>query len=345
MGRQNNSSTNGRGSNNVRGTNNRPGTPSAQQPSLLSTPPKSTPANNESASKMLPTPISRGTSQSDADRTAREGAVSAPAGGPDLKPIEDLLGCMKSTLSVLGATFDSLSAQTVKVTELVPTIGALHQIEGVRAQFDEQKKVQEERMQAVKEQIADEMKNLVRTRLKDQVGVIVRAVVKREVASRVQKQLQLHIPGTLKEELEEYKRHVIEVKRSLHNAEAKRHNALIRSASLDEPLHPLLRPLEQVQGSRPAYDLEPPTASRSFPRDIEMLIKSPHNVVKELLRDYGLVEPTKRKGETQHGSREEDINRFMSFIGVGFQLVPSSPTQGGQWQPQSPLLTRVQYPQ
>ena len=47
---------------------------------------------------------------------------------PDLLAVNELLLTMKSTLSALGKTFDTLGEQTTKVAELGPAIEATHQV-------------------------------------------------------------------------------------------------------------------------------------------------------------------------------------------------------------------------
>jgi hypothetical protein len=47
---------------------------------------------------------------------------------PDLVAVNELLSTMKSTLSALGKTFDTLGEQTTKVAELGPAMEATHQV-------------------------------------------------------------------------------------------------------------------------------------------------------------------------------------------------------------------------
>lgn len=46
----------------------------------------------------------------------------------DVEAVNELLGTMKLTLGALGATFDTLGEQTMKVAELGPAIDANHQV-------------------------------------------------------------------------------------------------------------------------------------------------------------------------------------------------------------------------
>ncbi|KAI0918910.1 hypothetical protein AcV5_001968 [Taiwanofungus camphoratus] len=339
---------------------------------------------------MLTTPTSPGSAATPA-LASRD--TTAPY-GPDLQAVNELLGTMKLTLSTLGVTFDTLSDQTVKLAALGPAISAIHQVDIVRKQLADQQQQQEERMQGVKRLLSEELKTHLRNHLTSQMNSIVKEVVQREVENRVRQQLTVQIPESLRKEVLEYKRQILEVKTSLHNSEARRHNALIRSTALDEPLRPLLRPLSRdsspcspsstrKQGaSSPKlsdttfsshsataalhYDLHSATPSPLFPRDIANMLRLEPDTVRTLMKEYGLMgsgasqskvvnsgsqqlNSEKRDKTNQllidgEGSREENVNRFMSFIGVGLQLVPSSPTQGKQTQLQSPLVARASYP-
>lgn len=168
---------------------------------------------------------------------ARNAAVNQ-----DLEVVHELLGTMKLMLGTLGSTFDVLGDQTIKVATLPAAIDAVHQIATVRQQLDDQHKGQEERMMEVKRLLLEEVRNRLYVRLKDTASTIVREIIQREIAERVRKQLQEQVPQSMRDEVIRYKHQIMEVKVSLHNSEARRHNALIRSNSLDEPLRPLLRP-------------------------------------------------------------------------------------------------------
>ncbi|KAH8087875.1 hypothetical protein BXZ70DRAFT_875678, partial [Cristinia sonorae] len=238
----------------------------------------------------------------------------------DVEAVEELLGTMKLTLTALGSTFDTLGEQTLHVAALGPAIDANHQISLVRKQLEDQHKRQEARMVEVKAMLKEEVLDpRLQEKLREIASVVVKEIVRREIAERVRKELQEQIPQDMREQAARYKRQLMEVKASLHNSEARRYNALIRSSALDEPLQPLLRPFSKI-------DLTPPTPSPLFPRDITGLMRLSPNEARTLVRDYGLEPLTipetsfvesfeTRKNEPQ-SSREEDLNRFMSYIGV-----------------------------
>lgn len=151
------------------------------------------------------------------------------------------------------------------------------------------------------------------------------------------------------------------------NSEARRHNSLIRTSTLDEPLRSLLRPLpppvvpstplsgntvvpsppstlgpnvnptsppqeiatlpdlrvnSRFDGLRGPLMLVLPTPSPLFPHDLPSLMKLGAEEVATLARDYGLLpsHPSERGSSGAEGRKEENLNRFLSYIGVSFKL-------------------------
>ncbi|KAH9946436.1 hypothetical protein B0H21DRAFT_693650 [Amylocystis lapponica] len=255
---------------------------------------------------------------------SRTNGAAAPIAA-DVQAVGELLDTMKLTLNAMAATFDTLSEQTTKVAELGPTIDAMHQIRLVRKQLSEQHQRQEERMQGVKKLLSEDLKVQLRDYLTPQVNLIVKEIIQREVAERVQRQLRAQVPEKLREEVKHYKHQITTVKHSLHNSEARRHNSLICSSGLDEPLRPLLRPLPM------------PTPSPLFPHDLASLTRLEPEAIKALLNDYGLVASAPHRAESPEGSSaapakkvrfevavdeedkmsfRENMNRFIQYIGV-----------------------------
>jgi len=100
----------------------------------------------------------------------------------------------------------------------------------------------------------------------------------------------------------DHKQRLEEVHISLQNAEARRANALLRSSHLMDPLQPLLRPTG--------------TISPRFPRDLTALFALDGSAAKALSLEYGLPDG----GD----ARERNLNRFMQFCGVSYQMVPTT---------------------
>ncbi|KAI0753324.1 hypothetical protein C8Q80DRAFT_507067 [Daedaleopsis nitida] len=127
------------------------------------------------------------------------------------------------------------------------------------------------------------------------------------------------------------------------------------------------------------WDIEATTPSPLFPRDMMALVSLRPDEANALVRDYGLASgegdeaidkhvrhrggpqgsrPNDTSGtnvgDSGHGwtdaglqsTREDDINRFMRFIGVGFEVLPTPPRSTSKSRPEiitSPLVERPDY--
>ncbi|EJD40258.1 hypothetical protein AURDEDRAFT_115906 [Auricularia subglabra TFB-10046 SS5] len=222
---------------------------------------------------------------------------------PDLEAIHELLGTMRETLSALGTTFDHLGEQTARVARLGPAIDTAHQINQLRRQLQRQEAKQEERMREVEVLLRDVLKSQIAEHLSGAVRNMVRDGIQKRVKERVAEELSKQVPAQLKDQLAEHKKQLEDVRHGLFNSEARRANALLRSSHLTEPLHPLLTP-----GGAP---------SPIFPKDLATLFGATTSTARALLKEHGLPDP--REDET----RERMLNRFMSHIGVAFQMVPA----------------------
>ncbi|KAI0783006.1 hypothetical protein C8Q75DRAFT_811231 [Abortiporus biennis] len=340
-------------------------------------------------------------------------STSLPPDGPALKDkqaVTELLDTMKSTVGAVGATLDVLGNQTIKIASLVPAIDANNQISTVTKQVSDHYAKQEKKMEEVKDLFKKELNNTqLQERLKQVALVYAQEVIRREIAERVRKELEQQVTQDMREQVAQYQRRILEIRTLLENSEARRHNALIRSNNLEEPLKPLLRPLPpsptladlpstpssgktivndlisppnqplpkttrpndrtqqkaQQRNSIPPkpelaelviennprtmireMNLVPPTPSPLFPRNLSSLMKMGVDDAKALVSEYGLHSgspPAASARESGQESREEILNRFMSHIGVGFQLVPGPTSPGAKNTPQSPthIMTRT----
>lgn len=116
-------------------------------------------------------------------------------------------------------------------------------------------------------------------------------------------------------------------------------NALVPSTALDEPLGKLLRPSSAssrgMQGAAQGSDfvgavggsvIDLPTPSPLFPANASALINLKHDDLRRLLHEYQLTEARPiaqgkpSPGLLRQDLKEQDINTFLSFIGVGPDL-------------------------
>ncbi|KAH9942239.1 uncharacterized protein BXZ73DRAFT_97657 [Epithele typhae] len=365
--------------------------------------PPSPPLSPEEKRATLPkTPCGDGTTtngQAETNQAERQ----LPSADAAAVAVSELLGNMTGTLDTLRKTFEVLQIQTERVAALGPMVGAMNDIRLVKSDLTQQHIHQDHRMEQVRTEVQEKVKAHVRESLRPRVPELVAEIVRREVAERVRRELKEKIPERTREQLRAYKMQVLEAKMRLHNSEARRANALIRSSALHEPLKPLLRPLGVPQpplsptattacGSTRATvggvaptppatlktkagkhltvdtaahgtgedDAEMPSSSPLFPRDLATLVQLGADEARALVRDYGLVEDVDEEEEAmkasvgkglrggsgagkkgrpvsgltglsdasdwagREGSREDHLNRFMKYIGVGFQVLPAA---------------------
>ncbi|KAG9104536.1 hypothetical protein FRC06_001622 [Ceratobasidium sp. 370] len=222
---------------------------------------------------------------------------------PDVAGLEQLRQTMQATMGMLGSTFDYLGEQTARVASLGPAVEASHQIHQLRRQVHAQDRKQEERMQEIKSLLQDVLKEQIAEHLRAHVFEMIREKVEELVADKVKAALTQQIPEKLRQQVKEHRQHLAEVKRCLHNSEARRANATLRNhgSAIREPLHELL----MADGN----------PSELWPQDLAQLFGYSNDTAKRLLDDYELTyahdDPTERM-----------LNKFMAHIGVGFQMVP-----------------------
>lgn len=331
-----------------------------QQPTPESTPPSDV-RDGDSPPTMLATPISPTSDPANATEMKAQSATGVSA--PNMHVIHELLHAFKATLGTLGSTIDILGEQPERLSEVSQAIDAEHQIRVVREQVEQQHGAQEEEMQKVKKFVSDEVKAQVRDALRAQVNRIVSGIVQKEITKRIQAQLAVQIPSKLREDAREFKQKLLEAKINLHNSEARRMNALVPSTALDEPLGKLLRPSSAssrgMQGAAQGSDfvgavggsvIDLPTPSPLFPANASALINLKHDDLRRLLHEYQLTEARPiaqgkpSPGLLRQDLKEQDINTFLSFIGITFSILASAPVAGKHSNPPSPLLTRVSNP-
>ncbi|KAF5386103.1 hypothetical protein D9615_002309 [Tricholomella constricta] len=196
------------------------------------------------------------TSSPEADMT-KNFTCGSPA---DVVAIAELFATLKQTVSTLHSTFDRLGTQAEKMAQLAPAM----KIKDFSAKLENQIASHTRSMQGVRYLLEDAIKNSLVDHLKSQLYDAIRESVAREVQQRVQQELKIQIPKELRVQVQVHQRYVIEVlQTSLHNSDARRHNASLRSPCMTtEPLRPLLRPLPSALQS-PAYALKRPFTANS----------------------------------------------------------------------------------
>ncbi|RDB25317.1 hypothetical protein Hypma_007932 [Hypsizygus marmoreus] len=190
--------------------------------------------------------------------TIAEGTASS-----DVIVIAELFATLKRTATALNTTFHRLEKQTEKMAGLAPAMKAAEQMRDVRAKLEQQIARHDTTMREVRSLLESTVKASLIQRLKSQIYTAIRETVATEIDQRVEQELLKQIPQKLRQQGQVHQRQVLEIKTSIHNSEARHHNASLWSPSLTEPLRPLLRPLPSAAQS-PAYVVRgpfPPTSS------------------------------------------------------------------------------------
>ncbi|OBZ69690.1 hypothetical protein A0H81_10460 [Grifola frondosa] len=221
-----------------------------------------------------------------------------PAAEPDIAAFRDVVGAMKVTLTTLRPTFKTLNEQSAKMSTVGPTMdqASVH-MRTLQNQIRAQEKKQDLRVQEVKDTIKNDIKKTVAEQKKAQIQESIRKEIAKQVKEQMDAQILEHMPMPLKQQAEESKQQLVEVKRALMNSEARRANSVLCASNLDDPLA-VLKP----DG----------TKSRLYPSDLRSLFSYESKSIQALLKDYELV---------QHELREKNLNRFMTHIGISFQMV------------------------
>ncbi|KIO34007.1 hypothetical protein M407DRAFT_240861 [Tulasnella calospora MUT 4182] len=234
--------------------------------------------------------------------------------GPDMMTsVQELLSGMKGTVATLTQTFEALQSQTLKVAEVGGTVNAAQEVKALGKHLVGQDKRQEEQIAELKTLIQE----VLVAQIAEQMRMHLREIIRTQVAPRVKvavaEQLQTQFPAGLEDTLDAHRKQLNLVKQCLQNAESRRINALIRASELNQPLRPLL-----MENGKP---------SEHLPSTLAGIFSLPPKSVLSLMLDYKIP-------YVQGESREKIFNRIMQFLGIGFQMVPTSKSRA-----ETPLLT------
>lgn len=224
---------------------------------------------------------------------------------PNMDNVHDLMAVMKQTMEALGGTFDALAQTGARVEELQnePALDAVKQIADLRKQLVKRDRRQEEKMKDIQQLLSEVLQHQIVEHLRGQIAQQVEDVIAAEVEEQVRLQLEYHIPPKLQESVAAHKKQLDEVQHALRNGEARRANGQLRANNLQGPMQPMLPPSGVV--------------SEHFPDNMSTLLVMEADKVLALLEHYDIA-----PGD----SREENLNRFMRFCNIGYQVVPMDPT-------------------
>ncbi|KDR75618.1 hypothetical protein GALMADRAFT_1330576 [Galerina marginata CBS 339.88] len=205
---------------------------------------------------------------------------------------------IKSPLGHLTAAVDALQGQAMQIA-LLGEPGTRKEIFDLREQMVNQDKKHQEGLAEIQHILDELLENQVVEEMRKHVEQVIANQIDGLVKEHVAECLKTHIPQELQSEVESSRRELEELDLRLHNSESRRANGNLRHNKADDLLATMLMP----DG----------TVSTYYPKDLKGLFELDGETTKALMADYGLPEPT--------GSRDHNLNRFMQFCGVRYQLV------------------------
>ncbi|KAG9014433.1 hypothetical protein FRB93_013558 [Tulasnella sp. JGI-2019a] len=217
---------------------------------------------------------------------------------PNPNQIRDVLASMKDTLESLGVTFDTLGQHSAKVADIDFEYDYDEQISSLRKHMAQNEKKQDKRMNDVKTLLKDVLKDEIVPHIRNKIEGGVNDQLDRTAEGTISREIARHLPSRLQDKIIEDSQQLLDLEVKLHNSEARRANALIRSNHLNDPLHPLLT----AQGN----------VSHGFPRDLSQLFSLSDDEAMALNDEYGLEDIVEGK--------ERNLNRFMQLCGISYQM-------------------------
>ncbi|KIM40360.1 hypothetical protein M413DRAFT_28841 [Hebeloma cylindrosporum] len=211
----------------------------------------------------------------------------------------------KKPLDDLTTTFSALHAQTMQVATSGGDVTGNQKLSDLLQQMDAQDHKHKAGLIEIQSewfscQILDELleKKIVEE-MRKQVEQEVASQIDELVKEQVEECLKTHIPKDLQDEVAVSKRELEALNLRLHNSESRRANAKLQIDKPGEPLATMFMPNGNVSGR--------------FPKDLTSLFNLDAENTNALMVDYGIPEPSE--------SRDNNLNRFMQFCGVRYQLV------------------------
>lgn len=210
---------------------------------------------------------------------------------------------MKGSLGDLSTIFDNISEQTKRMEQMGGHVETAQSINGVRKRMHAHGQKHANQIQEIK----DLLQEVLQKDVIEHLSRLIEADISSQIDDLVKKEVEQLLPDCLPKELQDevasYKQQLAEVERDLHNSESRRFNAQLRTSRMTDPLHTIYK----KDGS----------VSDGFPKDLGGLFQLDDDTAKILMKEYDLADISE--------SRERNVNRFMQFCGVTYQLVPSSP--------------------
>jgi len=220
----------------------------------------------------------------------------------DLDVVNQMVATMKNTLGTLGVTYDTLGESRARASLLGPALDQWHRLQKRSKEIERLDRTQEEEIHQLNVLIRNTLLQSIMEHLEEHVDRHVERIMAAEVPTLVERQLAIDLPESLLNDINEHKKELEQVQRSLHNSEARLANSLIRSHNIYDPL----QPLQKKDSSISSY----------FPEDVPSLLRVDDVTAKSLLEEYDL--PSKEE------TRERSLTKFLAFCGVHYQSLPTA---------------------
>jgi len=256
------------------------------------------PANQSQHQPSPQTPVSASPSSTDGGGTI----ITQFTLPPEVAAANEILQTMKTALGALGNTFDSMGAQSAQMAVLGSELEIAQHLNSLRSIMRQQDQRQEDGIAEIQELLRDLMEVQIMKHLQQEVETEIEMQIEETVKQQVANKLEEYIPKALQDELAERKQELEQVQQALHNSESRRANAELRSSDTDGVLHTIYQPNGEI--------------STLFPKNLMNLFTLSAQVAKQLLIDY--------EQQDVSDSRERNLNRFIQFCGVSYQVVPAN---------------------
>lgn len=213
----------------------------------------------------------------------------------------ELFANTKVSLDALSAAFESLHGQTLHLAAVNGAAGS-KEIVGFRSQIAEQERRHQEGVNEIQGIINDLLEQQFVGQTREEVEQEISGHINEMVKDAVGECLQAHVPNGLQAEMEDNKKELERARIALHNSESRRMNNKLRAEDPSQPLETLLMPNGSV--------------SSQFPKDLECIFSLDAKTCETLAREYDIPDIS--------DSRDKNLNKFMQFCGVRYQLLNRS---------------------
>lgn len=215
----------------------------------------------------------------------------------------------------MSPIFEVAAREVSRLDAVTPAIRCHDTLDGINMKLSSIEEARRDNLVKLKEKINEAKAKFIRG-IDDRIKTIIRDCVVLQVSRRVEDHITKRT-GFFRKFLGGNEDRMTRFRVMVDNVEVRNKNATIRPKFPGELLHPMIRPIPDDIPASPSRA----TASESFPRRFEDLLKLSAGEAKGLVTEYRLPE-SQRSGEE---ARLENLNQLMSHFGIGYRLNAGSP--------------------